>query len=129
LATASPTPDLAANRVELPPSREFGRNKITAINHDLVQRPPPAREAGADGALMPPQQYLGASAFQKPWQGFLDMFKGPINAEMNDLVIDSDGKIAHSRRSSASRERRTRASRSIRRFASRMSIARITASG
>jgi ketosteroid isomerase-like protein len=25
------------------------------------------------------------------------MFKGPIIAEMNDLVIDSDGKIAYSR--------------------------------
>jgi len=25
------------------------------------------------------------------------MFKGPINAEVNDLVINSDGKIAYSR--------------------------------
>jgi ketosteroid isomerase-like protein len=33
----------------------------------------------------------------EPWQGFLDMFKGPINAEVNDLVINSDGKIAYSR--------------------------------
>ena len=33
----------------------------------------------------------------KPWHGFLDMFKGPINAEVNDLVINSDGKIAYSR--------------------------------
>jgi ketosteroid isomerase-like protein len=47
--------------------------------------------------VVPPQQYVGAVAFQQPWQGFLDMFKGPINAEMNDLVIDSDGKIAYSR--------------------------------
>ena len=45
----------------------------------------------------PPLQYVGATAFQKPWQGFLDMFKGPINAEVNDLVINSDGKIAYSR--------------------------------
>jgi ketosteroid isomerase-like protein len=47
--------------------------------------------------VVPPQQYVGAAAFQKPWQALLDMFKGPINAEMNDLVIDSDGKIAYSR--------------------------------
>ena len=47
--------------------------------------------------VVPPRQYVGAAAFQKPWQGFLDMFKGPINAEVNDLVIDSDGKIAYSR--------------------------------
>jgi ketosteroid isomerase-like protein len=34
---------------------------------------------------VPPRQCVGAAAFQKPWQGFLDMFKGPINAEVNDL--------------------------------------------
>jgi ketosteroid isomerase-like protein len=47
--------------------------------------------------VVPPRQYVGAAAFQKPWQGFLDMFKGPISAEVNDLVINSDGKIAYSR--------------------------------
>src|SRR4029077_12085911 len=47
--------------------------------------------------VVPPRQYVGAAAFQKPWQGFLDMFKAPINAEVNDLVIHSDGKTAYSR--------------------------------
>jgi ketosteroid isomerase-like protein len=47
--------------------------------------------------VVPPRQYVGAAAFQKPWQGFLSMFKGPVNAEVNDLVIDSDGEIAYSR--------------------------------
>ena len=47
--------------------------------------------------VVPPLQYVGAEAFQTPWQGFLDIFKGPINAEVNDLAIDSDGKIAYSR--------------------------------
>ena len=47
--------------------------------------------------VVPPRQYVGAAAFQKPWQGFLGMFKGPINAEVNDLVINSDGEIAYSR--------------------------------
>jgi ketosteroid isomerase-like protein len=47
--------------------------------------------------VVPPRQYVGAAAFQKPWQGFLDMFKGPINVEVNDLVINSDGEIAYSR--------------------------------
>jgi ketosteroid isomerase-like protein len=47
--------------------------------------------------VVPPLQYVGATAFQKPWQGFPDIFKGPINAEVNDLVINSDGKIAYSR--------------------------------
>ena len=80
--------------------------------------------------VVPPRQYVGAAAFQKSWQGFLDMFKGPINAEVNDLVINSDGARSRTRAASTtSRERRTRASRSMRRFASRMSIARVTASG
>src|SRR5690242_21817712 len=47
--------------------------------------------------VVPPREYVGAAAFQKPWQRFLDLFKGPINAEVNDLVINSDGKIAYSR--------------------------------
>jgi ketosteroid isomerase-like protein len=47
--------------------------------------------------VVPPLQYVGAAAFQKPWEGFLGMFKGPINAEVNDLVINSDSEIAYSR--------------------------------
>jgi ketosteroid isomerase-like protein len=46
--------------------------------------------------VVPPRQYVGAAAFQKPWEGFLGMFKGPINAEVNDLAINSDGEIAYS---------------------------------
>jgi ketosteroid isomerase-like protein len=46
--------------------------------------------------VVPPRQYVGAAAFQKPWQGFLGIFKGPINVELNDLMINSDGEIAYS---------------------------------
>jgi len=46
--------------------------------------------------VVPPRQYVGAAAFQRPWQSFLGMFKGPINAEVNELVINSDGEIAYS---------------------------------
>ena len=46
--------------------------------------------------VVPPREYVGAAEFQKPWNGFLAMFKGPIHAEVNDLVINSDGKIAYS---------------------------------
>ena len=47
--------------------------------------------------FVPPQQYVGGCGVSEAWQGFLDMFKGPINAEVNDLVINSDGEIAYSR--------------------------------
>jgi ketosteroid isomerase-like protein len=46
--------------------------------------------------VVPPRQYVGAAAFQKPWQGFLGMFEGPINVDVNDLMINSDGEIAYS---------------------------------
>jgi ketosteroid isomerase-like protein len=46
--------------------------------------------------VVPPRQYVGAAAFQKPWQGFLSMFEGPINVDVNDLMINSDGEIAYS---------------------------------
>src|ERR1700747_883806 len=46
--------------------------------------------------VVPLRQYVGAAAFQEPWQGFLGMFKGPINVEVNDLMINSDGEIAYS---------------------------------
>jgi ketosteroid isomerase-like protein len=47
--------------------------------------------------VVPPREFVGAAAFQKPWQGFLNMFNGPISAQVNDLVINSDGEIAYSR--------------------------------
>ena len=46
--------------------------------------------------VVPPRQYVGAAAFQKAWEGFLGMFKGPINVEVNDLMVNSDGEIAYS---------------------------------
>jgi ketosteroid isomerase-like protein len=47
--------------------------------------------------VVPPRQYVGAAAFQRPWESFLGMFNGPINAEVSELVINSDGEIAYSR--------------------------------
>src|SRR5690242_11230540 len=46
--------------------------------------------------VVPPRQYVGAAAFQKPWQGILGMFEGPINVDENDLMSNSDGEIAYS---------------------------------
>ncbi|MDL2410538.1 nuclear transport factor 2 family protein [Rhizobium calliandrae] len=46
--------------------------------------------------VAPPREYVGAAAFKKPWQGFIDMFKGPINIEASDLVINAEGEIGYS---------------------------------
>jgi ketosteroid isomerase-like protein len=46
--------------------------------------------------VVPPRQYVGSAAYQKSWQNLLDMFKGPINAEVSDIEVTSDGRIAYS---------------------------------
>ncbi len=46
--------------------------------------------------LVPPRQYAGSAAYQKSWQNFLDLFNGPINADLSDLVVTSDGRLAFS---------------------------------
>jgi uncharacterized protein (TIGR02246 family) len=45
--------------------------------------------------VLPPRQYVGAEAFHKDWQGFLDGFDGPITFENSDMEVVSDGKLAY----------------------------------
>jgi uncharacterized protein (TIGR02246 family) len=46
--------------------------------------------------VTPPRQYVGAAAYRKDWQQFLDSFNGPITAELTDLDITSDQNLAYS---------------------------------
>lgn len=46
--------------------------------------------------VVPPRQYVGSEAYQKSWQNFLDTFNGPINAEVSDIAVTSDGHLAFS---------------------------------
>ncbi len=46
--------------------------------------------------VVTPRQYAGSEAYQKSWQNFIDTFKGPINAEVSDIVVTSDGRLAFS---------------------------------
>lgn len=46
--------------------------------------------------VVTPRQFVGNAAYQKSWQGFMDMFQGPINVELSDLAVASDGRIAYS---------------------------------
>jgi len=46
--------------------------------------------------VVPPRQYVGSAAYQKSWQNFLDLFKGSINAEVSDVEVTSDGRLAFS---------------------------------
>ena len=44
----------------------------------------------------PPRQYVGAAAYRKDWQAFLDSFNGPITVELTDLDITTDDNLAYS---------------------------------
>jgi ketosteroid isomerase-like protein len=44
--------------------------------------------------VIPPREYVGASAYRKDWEGFLGGFKGPIKIELTDLDVVTDGKLA-----------------------------------
>lgn len=43
-----------------------------------------------------PRQYVGAAAYRKDWQDFLDSFNGPISVEVTDLEIVADQMLAYS---------------------------------
>lgn len=43
-----------------------------------------------------PRQYVGAPAYRKDWQDFLDSFNGPIGIEVTDLEIGADKMLAFS---------------------------------
>jgi ketosteroid isomerase-like protein len=39
--------------------------------------------------VIPPRQYVGATAYREDWKGVLTSFNGPITAEITDLRISS----------------------------------------
>jgi uncharacterized protein (TIGR02246 family) len=46
--------------------------------------------------VVPPRQYVGASAYRKDWKTFLDSFEGPITVELTDLDVAADRNLAYS---------------------------------
>ena len=46
--------------------------------------------------VIPPRQYVGAAAYRKDWQTFLDSFEGPITVELTDLDVAADRNLAFS---------------------------------
>jgi ketosteroid isomerase-like protein len=45
--------------------------------------------------VIPPRQYVGAAAYRKDWQGFLNDFDGPITIEMTDLDVAADHNLGY----------------------------------
>src|SRR6516165_2927867 len=46
--------------------------------------------------VVPPRQYVGAAAYRKDWQTFLDGLDGPITVELTDLDVGADRNLAYS---------------------------------
>jgi len=44
----------------------------------------------------PPRQYVGAAAYRKDWQAFLDSFNDAITFELTDLDITTEDNLAYS---------------------------------
>jgi ketosteroid isomerase-like protein len=46
--------------------------------------------------VTPPRQYVGAAAYRKDWQEFIDGFNGPITFELTDLDITAADNLGYS---------------------------------
>lgn len=46
--------------------------------------------------VVPPRQYVGAAAYRKDWQEFIDQLKPPITFEISDLAITAGDDLAYS---------------------------------
>jgi uncharacterized protein (TIGR02246 family) len=46
----------------------------------------------------PPLQYVGVEACRKTWENTLAFFSGPVDYEMSDLHVETDGSLGFSRR-------------------------------
>jgi ketosteroid isomerase-like protein len=44
---------------------------------------------------VPPRQYVGAKAFRKDWENFLALFPGPIQVEVVDWTVSTEGNLAY----------------------------------
>jgi uncharacterized protein (TIGR02246 family) len=46
--------------------------------------------------VVPPRQYVGANAYRKDWQDFFAHVKGPLEFEISDLAVTTDGRLGYS---------------------------------
>ena len=46
--------------------------------------------------VVPPRQYVGAAAYRKDWEEFLNDIDGPINFEITDLAVMAEGNLGYS---------------------------------
>jgi len=47
--------------------------------------------------VVPPRQYVGAAAYRRDWQEFLDSIQGPVTFETTDYSVSADTNLAFAR--------------------------------
>jgi ketosteroid isomerase-like protein len=45
--------------------------------------------------VIPPRQYVGATAYRKDWEGFLGSLKGPVKYEVSDFTVAADRALGY----------------------------------
>jgi len=45
--------------------------------------------------VVPPRQYVGATAYRKDWADFLKTFSGPVKFDISDLAVSNDGTLGY----------------------------------
>lgn len=45
--------------------------------------------------VMPPRQYVGAKAYQKDWEELFAAYPGPVELEMSDLSVMTEGNLGY----------------------------------
>src|SRR5882757_6329085 len=46
--------------------------------------------------VAPPRQYVGAGAYRKDWEDFLNDLDGPVKFDITDLAVVADGNLGYS---------------------------------
>jgi len=46
--------------------------------------------------VVPPRQYVGAAAYRKDWEEFLNDLDGPVKFEITELAVVADGNLGYS---------------------------------
>jgi ketosteroid isomerase-like protein len=63
-------------------------------DHDAIMKVYAPGQALVVFDVVPPREYVGAAAYRKDWQTFLDSFNGPIAVELTDLDVGADRNLA-----------------------------------
>jgi ketosteroid isomerase-like protein len=45
--------------------------------------------------VVPPRQYVGAKAYHKDWEELFAAYPGPVEQEMSDLSVMTEGKLGY----------------------------------